>query len=66
MQDPRIRLLCAFLLSLAAFASVTGALAVVIWWLAGTGVVPVAVRKARTTAASLWQEATIVDTSLVT
>jgi energy-coupling factor transport system permease protein len=36
MQDPRIRLLCAFLLSLAAFASVTGAGAVFIWWLAFT------------------------------
>ena len=36
MQDPRIRLLCAFMLSLAAFASVTGALAVVIWWLVFT------------------------------
>lgn len=36
MQDPRIRLLCAFLLSLAAFASVTGAVAVVVWWLAFT------------------------------
>ncbi|MFA5237952.1 MAG: hypothetical protein WC362_08885 [Methanoregula sp.] len=36
MQDPRIRLLCACLLSLAAFASVTGAGAVVVWWLAFT------------------------------
>jgi energy-coupling factor transport system permease protein len=36
MQDPRIRLLCAFLLSFAAFASVTGAVAVFVWWLAFT------------------------------
>ena len=36
MQDPRIRLLCAFLLSLAAFASVTGAVAVFVWWLVFT------------------------------
>jgi len=36
MQDPRIRLLCAFLLSLAAFVSVTGAIAVFIWWLVFT------------------------------
>lgn len=36
MQDPRIKLLCAFLLSLAAFASVTGAVAVFVWWLVFT------------------------------
>jgi len=33
MQDPRIRLACAFLLSCAAFISIAGAAAVFIWWL---------------------------------
>ena len=33
MQDPRLRLLCVFMLSLAAFASVTGAVAVIVWWM---------------------------------
>lgn len=33
MQDPRLRLLAAVVLSLAAFASVTGAVAVLAWWL---------------------------------
>jgi len=36
MQDPRIRLICAFLLSLAAFVSITGAILVFIWWLVFT------------------------------
>ncbi len=33
MQDPRLRLLAAVILSLAAFASTTGAVAVLAWWL---------------------------------
>jgi hypothetical protein len=36
MQDPRVRLFCAFLLSLAAFASLSGAVAVFVWWLVFT------------------------------
>ena len=36
MQDPRVRLLCACLLSLAAFASLAGAIAVFVWWLVFT------------------------------
>ena len=36
MQDPRLRLFCVFMLSLAAFASVTGAVAVVVWWMVFT------------------------------
>jgi len=36
MQDPRIRLACAFLLSLAAFISIAGAAAAFLWWLAFT------------------------------
>ncbi|HNX18132.1 MAG TPA: hypothetical protein PKM50_07375 [Methanoregula sp.] len=36
MQDPRIRLLSAFLLSLAAFVSIAGAVFVFIWWLVFT------------------------------
>ncbi|ABS56301.1 conserved hypothetical protein [Methanoregula boonei 6A8] len=36
MQDPRLRLACVLLLSLAAFASIVGAIAVFLWWLAFT------------------------------
>lgn len=36
MQDPRLRLACALLLSLAAFASISGAGAVFLWWLVFT------------------------------
>jgi len=36
MQDPRLRLACALLLSLAAFASIAGAGAVYLWWLVFT------------------------------
>ena len=36
MQDPRVRFACAFLLSLAAFISLTGAAAVFFWWLVFT------------------------------
>jgi energy-coupling factor transport system permease protein len=36
MQDPRLRLLCALLLSFAAFASIAGAGAVFLWWLVFT------------------------------
>jgi energy-coupling factor transport system permease protein len=36
MQDPRIRLFCAFLLSLAAFINIAGAAAVFVWWLVFT------------------------------
>jgi len=36
MRDPRIRLACAFLLSLAAFISIAGAVAAFLWWLAFT------------------------------
>ena len=36
MQDPRIRLACAFLLSLAAFTSIAGAASAFLWWLVFT------------------------------
>ncbi|MGA9028929.1 MAG: energy-coupling factor transporter transmembrane component T [Methanoregula sp.] len=36
MQDPRIRLACAFLLSIAAFISIAGAIAAFLWWLVFT------------------------------
>jgi energy-coupling factor transport system permease protein len=36
MQDPRVRFSCAFLLSLAAFLSLAGATAAVLWWAAFT------------------------------
>jgi len=36
MQDPRIRFACAFLLSLGAFISLTGAALAFLWWLAFT------------------------------
>jgi len=36
MRDPRLRLACALLLSLAAFASIAGAGAVFLWWLVFT------------------------------
>ena len=36
MQDPRVRLFCAFLLSIAAFVSIAGASLVFAWWLVFT------------------------------
>ena len=36
MQDPRVRLFCAFLLSIAAFVSIAGASLVFAWWVVFT------------------------------
>lgn len=36
MQDPRVRLFCAFLLSIAAFVSIAGASLVFVWWVVFT------------------------------